>query len=166
MYTLDDFIDLLENLILLFDDLTDVEEIKLEAVKNKDMDKLNDCMKEEQVYLLQFRGLDKKRESMQKELGFENMKFAQIIANIKDKQYREEFDDIYRTLRETMNYYQQLHNSAKSIIEFNLTSIDKAIEILKQQTPSVPQGNQGNVTYSPDGQVHANKPMNFTNKII
>ena len=73
--TLDDFIDLLEKLILLFDDLADVEQTKLEAATNKDIDTLSDCMKEEQVFLLQFRGLDKKRETIQKDLGFENMKF-------------------------------------------------------------------------------------------
>ena len=62
MYKLDDFLDLLEKLVLLFDDLTEVEQTKLEAVTKKDIDTLNDCMKEEQAYLLQFRGLDKKRE--------------------------------------------------------------------------------------------------------
>ena len=36
--TLDDFIDLLEKLILLFDDLADVEQTKLEAVTDKDID--------------------------------------------------------------------------------------------------------------------------------
>lgn len=163
MYTLDDFIDLLEKLILLFDDLTDIEQTKLEAVKSKDMDTLNDCMKEEQVYLLQFRGLDKKRESIQKDLGFENMKFAQIITNIKDRQYKQDFEDLYSALKETMDYYQQIHNNAKSIIEFNLMSIDRAIDILKQQSPSA---SQGNTTYSPDGQVRAANTVNFTNKII
>lgn len=163
MYNLDDFIDLLEKLILLFDDLTDIEQTKLEAVKSKNMDTLNDCMKDEQVYLLQFRGLDKKRESIQKELGFENMKFAQIIANIKDKQYKQEFEELYSTLKETMDFYQQIHHNTKSIIEFNLMSIDRAIDILKQQSPSV---TKGNATYSPDGQVHTTNTVNFTNKII
>lgn len=60
MYTLDDFLDLVEKLILLFDDLTDIEQTKLEAVTAKDIEELNRCMKEEQAYLLQFRGLDKK----------------------------------------------------------------------------------------------------------
>ena len=95
MYKLDDFLDLLEKLVLLFDDLTEVEQTKLEAVTKKDIDTLNDCMKEEQAYLLQFRGLDKKRESIQKDLGFENMKFSQIITNIKDKQYQQEFQELY-----------------------------------------------------------------------
>ena len=35
MYKLDDFIDLLEKLILLFDDLADVEQTKLDAVDRK-----------------------------------------------------------------------------------------------------------------------------------
>ena len=66
MYTLDDFLDLAEKLILLFDDLTDIEQTKLEAVTEKNIDSLNECMKEEQAYLLQFRGLDKKREAIQR----------------------------------------------------------------------------------------------------
>ena len=72
MYKLDDFIDLLEKLILLFDDLADVEQTKLDAVKERNVDTLNDCMKEEQAYLLQFRGLDKKRETLQKDEIFRN----------------------------------------------------------------------------------------------
>ncbi len=160
MYKLDDFIDLLEKLILLFDDLTDVEQTKLNAVKKRDVDTLNDCMKEEQAYLLQFRGLDKKRESLQKELGFENMKLTEIIPTIKDKQYKDEFQELYDTLKETMNYYQQIHNSAKSIIETRLIGIERAIDILKDSSTPTPS------IYSSDGQVHNNVKTNFTNKMI
>lgn len=160
MYTLDDFIDLLEKLILLFDDLTDVEQTKLNAIKKRDIDALNDCMKEEQAYLLQFRGLDKKRESMQKELGFENMKLTEIIPTLKDKQYKDEFQELYDALKETMNYYQQIHNSAKSIIETRLIGIERAIDILKDSSTPAPS------TYSSDGQVHNNAKTNFTNKMI
>ena len=161
--TLDDFIDLLEKLILLFDDLADVEQTKLEAVTDKDIDTLSDCMKEEQVFLLQFRGLDKKRETIQKDLGFENMKFSEIISHIKDTQYKQEFQELYNTLKETMDYYQQIHNNAKSIIEINLMGIDKALEVLTHQPAPA---SQGGATYSPDGQVHNNNITNFTNKII
>lgn len=161
--TLDDFIDLLEKLILLFDDLTDVEQTKLEAVTDKDIDTLSDCMKEEQVFLLQFRGLDKKRETIQKDLGFENMKFSEIISHIKDKQYKQEFEELYNTLKQTMDYYQQIHNNAKSIIEINLMGIDKALEALTHQPSSAPQSG---ATYSSDGQIHNNNKTNFTNKII
>ena len=161
--TLDDFIDLLEKLILLFDDLADVEQTKLEAATNKDIDTLSDCMKEEQVFLLQFRGLDKKRETIQKDLGFENMKFSEIISHIKDKQYKQEFEELYNTLKETMDYYQQIHNNAKSIIEINLIGIDKAWEVLNAKPSTAPQSG---ITYSPDGQIHNNNKTNFTNKII
>ena len=160
MYKLDDFIDLLEKLILLFDDLADVEQTKLDAVKERNVDTLNDCMKEEQAYLLQFRGLDKKRETVQKEFGFENMKFSEIIPTIKDKQYKDEFQELYDTLKETMNYYQQIHNSAKSIIETRLIGIERAIDILKDSSTPAPS------TYSSDGQVHNNAKTNFTNKMI
>lgn len=162
MYKLDDFLDLLEKLVLLFDDLTEIEQTKLEAVTKKDIDTLNDCMKEEQAYLLQFRGLDKKRESIQKDLGFENMKFSQIITNMKDKQYQEEFQELYDALTETMDYYQKIHSNAKSIIEVKLMGINRALDILQQSTDA----SQNSTTYAPNGQLQTNNKINFTNKII
>ena len=112
---------------------------------------------------MQFRGLDKKRETIQKDLGFENMKFSEIIFHIKDKQYKQEFEELYNTLKETMDYYQQIHNNAKSIIEINLIGIDKALEVLNAKPSTAPQSG---ITYSPDGQIHNNNKTNFTNKII
>ena len=88
------------------------------------------------------------------------MKLTEIIPTIKDKQYKDEFQELYDTLKETMNYYQQIHNSAKSIIETRLIGIERAIDILKDSSTPTPS------TYSSDGQVHNNVKTNFTNKMI
>ncbi len=162
MYTLDDFLDLVEKLILLFDDLTDIEQTKLEAVTAKDIEELNRCMKEEQAYLLQFRGLDKKRETIQKELGFEKKKFSEIISLVEEKEYKEDLEELFAALKETMDFYQQIHANVKHLIEVNLHSIDKALEHLKH-TSALGTGD----IYSSDGQFQrTDAKVTFTNKRI
>ncbi len=162
MYTLDDFLDLAEKLILLFDDLTDIEQTKLEAVTEKNIDSLNECMKEEQAYLLQFRGLDKKREAIQKDLGVEKKKFSEIISMVEDKKYKEELEELFATLKETMDFYQQIHNNVKHLVEINLHSIDKTLEYLKHSS-ALGMGD----TYSSDGQFHhVDTKITLTNKRI
>jgi len=71
--------EVIEEYIKLMDLLIDFEQKKLNAVKDKDIQKLDSFLKEEQVYLLKLKGLDQKREGIQKKLGVEGLTYRQII---------------------------------------------------------------------------------------
>ncbi len=70
---------IIDEYITLMDKLIDFEQEKLQAVKVKDLKKLDAFLKEEQAYLLKLRGLDQKREKLQKQLGAEGLTYRQII---------------------------------------------------------------------------------------
>ena len=72
------------------------------------------------------------------------------------------FQELYDALTETMDYYQQIHSNAKSIIEVKLMGINRALDILQQSTDAP----QNSTTYAPNGQLQTNNKINFTNKII
>ena len=60
-------------------EITDLEKKKFDFVLKNNISRVEECMKSEQAMMLKLRGLDRKREAVQKELGFENMSFKEII---------------------------------------------------------------------------------------
>ena len=81
---------------------------------------------------------------------------------VEDKKYKEELEELFATLKETMDFYQQIHNNVKHLVEINLHSIDKTLEYLKHSS-ALGMGD----TYSSDGQFHhVDTKITLTNKRI
>jgi len=123
---MNDFINVIEDLILLFQDLIQIEQTKLEAVKNNRITYVEDCMNREQAAIMRMRGLDKKRESCQEKLGFKNYTFQQILTESKNHeslQLKQLFDKLSNQVRQ----FQRVNEGVHSLIEINLYSINKTI---------------------------------------
>ncbi|MFT4008111.1 MAG: flagellar export chaperone FlgN [Lacrimispora sp.] len=123
---MNDFISVIEDLILLFKDLIQVEETKLEAASKNRVTYVEDCMNKEQAAILKLRGLEKKRETVQEKLGFKGYTFQQILSETTGEdqdQLRKLFDTLSRQVRQ----FQDTNESARSMIEINLHMINKAI---------------------------------------
>ena len=123
---MNDFISVIEDLILLFKELIQVEETKLEAASKNRVTYVEDCMNKEQAAILKLRGLEKKRETIQEKLGFKGYTFQQILSETtgeEQDQLRKLFDTLSRKVRQ----FQDTNESARSMIEINLHMINKAI---------------------------------------
>lgn len=123
---MNDFISVIEDLILLFKELIQVEETKLEAASKNRVTYVEDCMNKEQAAILKLRGLEKKRETVQEKLGFKGYTFQQILSETtgeEQDQLRKLFDTLSRQVRQ----FQDTNESARSMIEINLHMINKAI---------------------------------------
>lgn len=64
-----DYLDFLQELTAPLEQLTAVEQQKIDAVRAGDLDGLNGCMKQEQVLSMTLRGLEKKRATLAAQLG-------------------------------------------------------------------------------------------------
>jgi len=123
---MNDFINVIEDLILLFQDLIQIEQTKLDAVKNNRITYVEDCMNREQAAIMRMRGLDKKREICQEKLGFKNYTFQQILTESKNHeslQLKQLFDKLSNQVRQ----FQRVNEGVHSLIEINLYSINKTI---------------------------------------
>lgn len=115
--------DIMEEYIKLMDKLIDFEQEKLETIKEKNTELLDKFLKEEQVYLLQLRGLDQKRETIQKELNLEGLTYRQIIDKT-ESSIRSELEKSYNVLSEKTNQFKELLNTIKTYIDIKLHTID------------------------------------------
>ncbi|WP_312095212.1 flagellar export chaperone FlgN [Aminipila sp.] len=120
--------DVIEEYIKLMDLLIDFEQKKLNAVKEKDIQKLDNFLKEEQVYLLKLKGLDQKREGIQKKLGVEGLTYRQIIEKTEGT-LRSELENSYEILAVKTKQFNETLNTLKSYIDIRLHTIE---EFMKQ----------------------------------
>lgn len=128
---IDEYIELLEK-------LTIFEQQKLEAVSTKATEQLDNFLKEEQVYLLQLRGLDQKREKLQKDSGLEGLTYRQIIDKAQGTE-RTQLETSYEILSARTKVFKQTINTLKSYIDIRLHSIDEVRERFGAPAPNTAQ---------------------------
>lgn len=123
---MNDFINVIEDLILLFQDLIQIEQTKLDAVKNNRITYVEDCMNREQAAIMKMKGLDKKREVCQEKLGFKDYTFQQILTESQSHEYLQ-MKQLFDKLSNQVRQFQRINEGVHSLIEINLYSINKAM---------------------------------------
>lgn len=130
---MNDFISVIENLILLFRDMILIEQEKLEATQKNRVTFVEECMKKEQASILKLRGLDKKREICQTALGYEGFTFKQILEAVSAEE-RSALRELFDSLTYHVRLFQDINQSAQSMLEVNLHMINKEINGSQQYT--------------------------------
>ncbi|QAT42018.1 flagellar export chaperone FlgN [Aminipila luticellarii] len=151
---------IIDEYITLMDKLIDFEQEKLQAVKVKDLKKLDAFLKEEQAYLLKLRGLDQKREKLQKQLGAEGLTYRQIIERT-EGDTRIEMENSYNILSEKTKQFNELLSTLKTYIGIRLHTID---EVMKQFGNESMQTDQTGIydRIARNSEKAANRPIKFT----
>lgn len=124
---MNDFIAVIEDLIRLFQDLIKIEQAKLDAAKKNRITFVEDCMNKEQAAILKLRGLDKKRETCQEQLGYKGYTFKQILSETPEAE-QASLRELFDTLSLHVRQFQDVNDCARSMIEINLHKINKAID--------------------------------------
>ncbi len=132
---MNDFIAVIEELIRLFQNLIEIEQVKLEAAKKNRVTYVEDCMNQEQAAILKLRGLDKKREQCQERLGFKGYTFQQILTEVPESEHIH-LKELFDRLSYQVRMFQETSDSARTMIEINLHMINKAIQ--NSQTEMAP----------------------------
>jgi hypothetical protein len=125
---MNDFIEVIEDMIQLFQDLVSVEQVKLEAAKKNRVTYVEDCMNKEQAAILKLRGLDKKREDCQERLGMKGDTFQQILSKVSEDDGHNRLKELFERLSRQVRLFQEISDGARTMIELNLHMIDKAIQ--------------------------------------
>lgn len=151
---MEEFENILNEIIVFFDEIIDVENEKFNATLNNKVIIVEDCIKKEQALLLRLKGLDKKREIMQNKLGYNNMTFREIINNIPDN-YKEKFQELFNTIQYRLKSYKEISKTAQSALEDSLYNINLKLSNF----------NNKQNTYNKDRNIVSNK-NSFTSRRI
>ena len=148
----DSFCKVIHETKLLFDDLLELENKKIDAISVNDVDLLDQYMNEENVFLMQMRGLDFKREKMQEQLGAKGLTFREIIDKF-DGLEKDNLNNLYDGLSVKSQELKDAIGSVKRLIDMHLYSISELLDKL--------EGKEG--IYNKDGEKPpAEPPARFT----
>lgn len=150
---MNNFISTIKDLIELFQRLAIIEENKIEASSKNRISFIEECIKEEQAGVLQLRGLDKKREDAQKNMGYANYSFKDILNQV-SKEEQEILQPLFIELEQLVSRFKYASKSAQQIIELNLNQINS---LISEQ--------EGGVSYDKSRTIKTGS-INFTSKKI
>ncbi len=142
MTTINDFFNIVLSLIELLEHLLPIEKDKLKAVTSNNLDALNNCMKNEQAHVLKLKGLDKKREQIQADLGYEKLTFKEILDRLPSDQ-KEEGKRLFTALQGATSQFNEVNDSIKTALDVNMHLISTTLSKLgiNPDTKQTPSGN-------------------------
>lgn len=123
MHDINDFRSVVGDLVTLLDGFNEIETEKLDAVQKNRVTFIEESMKKEQAAIMKLRGLDKKRESIQKDLGWEDMSFQQILSQVNDVE-RERLQPLFDRLTASTRRFIATKDSAQKALEIGLHHIN------------------------------------------
>lgn len=159
MENIDKFVEVIQEMIDFFEQFQILEKVKLEAVRDNDIIKLEECMKKEQAEILVLRGIERKQAQIQKELGFENATFREIIELV-PLERKAELETMYNKLSNSLDIFKSTTEGIKKTIEINLYSIENAMQKL------VNEKKHSNGKEALDGSNVSSKNHSFTSRKV
>lgn len=136
------FEQIINEMISLFDEHLPLEEEKLRAVQDDDVAAVEDCMKREQAVVLKLRGLEKKREEIQKSNGWEGKTFREIIEMIPQEK-QSVYKQLLERLENSMSLFQNTNESALDTLRIHQREIEK---VMKMKDPEGTYNQEGTST--------------------
>ncbi len=133
--------ELVKELTALLEELTRVEERKLEAARDGKVVVVEDCMKEEQVYTMQFRACEKKLDGVLAAEGFTGMSLGELLPRLPQER-REALEPLQSRLRETLAYYHEVSDAAAELLKIQLHKLEKQVEEVGKAAGKDTQGHE------------------------
>ena len=119
-----EYLTQMERLGETLEQLTAVEREKAAAVGRGDLNAVDACMKREQVFSLNLRGLDQKREKLLAQMGVSGATLRQM-EDMAPPEALLETKRVVTKLRERYQVFQSASEVARNALECNLHAIEK-----------------------------------------
>lgn len=124
--TFEEYLDFLRQLQTELEELNAVEQKKIEAVRDGDLESLGECMKQEQAATLALRGREQRRAAMLAELGLQQVPLRELAKHAPDD-CREETTRTVEHLLRTYQVLSSARNTARTLMESQLHIIEKQL---------------------------------------
>lgn len=119
-----EYLALLGKVTKTLEELTAVEQAKVNAVNQRDLPTVEQCMKKEQAYSLNLRGLDQKREKLLDQLGMRGVPLRGIMDHC-PAGAEEETRQTADALRRQYSIFQTASEAARNTLEIHLHVIEE-----------------------------------------
>jgi hypothetical protein len=122
-----ELLPVISELSLLVSALCDFEDSLSIAASEDAQEKINVLVTEAQPTLLRFKGLEKKREKLQKELGLAPTSLSALLKEIPEEE-REEWAENIEALEKNLNRFINSKDNADRILQVRLSDISLQLE--------------------------------------
>ena len=122
-----ELLPVISELSLLVSALCDFEDSLSIAASEDVQEKINALVTEAQPTLLRFKGLEKKREKLQKELGLAPTSLSALLKEIPEEE-REEWAENIEALEKNLNRFINSKDNADRILQVRLSDISLQLE--------------------------------------
>lgn len=129
---------LLGQYIQLFKDMEQTESSKAQAAESYDVGQLNQCMKEEQAFILMMKGYEKKRQDLFQSLSISiRIPLSELLPCLPAHK-QDQFKGLFSDLRIAYDGFQSVYRQANGILDKNGKIIDGELNRLKAQSAGMP----------------------------
>lgn len=122
-----ELLPVISELSLLVSALCDFEDSLSIAASKDAQEEINALVTEAQPTLLRFKGLEKKREKLQKELGLAPTSLSALLKEIPEEE-REEWGEKIEALEKNLNRFINSKENADRILQVRLSDISLQLE--------------------------------------
>ncbi len=127
---MEQFEQVIADLTKVIQQLTTIAQFKLKAASQKQVATIDECMTKEQALIMQMKGLERKRERIQEELGYGGLKFQELLAKV-PLEKRESLLPMFDLLSREIQLFQVISEDAAKIMQVNLREVNKALEAIE-----------------------------------
>lgn len=131
----EEYLRYLEELTATLERMTETAQNKAAAARVGDLVKVDECMKQEQVYSMTLRSMDVKRDKMLKELGLEGVTLSGLA-----ERYPQELQDRARKTAERCMVRYETYTSASNAARTTMECALRDIERMFPKDQPVPTG--------------------------
>ncbi len=143
MTSLDEFCRTLSQLSGVVQNITDIEQRRVEAASQNQHHKIQSFLNEEQAALLSMRGLEQKRMQQADALGWKGLTFQQILETADDDQ-KKALHPLFAELSEKISLLKDIREGADRIINLRIRELEAAIS----KAGGLPRGTSSHIFQS------------------
>ena len=135
---------LFDDFTKLFDQLSTLQQEKIQAAHEDDLQALEHCMQQEQALSLQIRGMQRKKDKLHQALGLENVSLRELPQHLSAAD-RAQIAPSSTRFQAAYELYNSAAAASRAVLEGILHELDKALEEASKTAPQAqaprPQGN-------------------------
>ncbi|MCR4601869.1 MAG: flagellar export chaperone FlgN [Clostridia bacterium] len=114
----------------LLEELIELEEDKIDAVSEDDLEFLQDCLRAEEAGMMRMRGLDVRREKLMKEMNFAGMTFRDILNEMAAVQ-RKELQPLFNSIVRSTDIFRKLTASIQTMLESKTLANERKLAFMQ-----------------------------------
>ena len=123
MNNYDEFCDFMEEYIDFYNEVSDNEKLRLDALASDDLQLINKVLADYQVYVTKAEIYEKRRNELFKKIGLDGKSFREIV-DMETGERREELEDLFYDFRDAVMSARDYNSQSLDLVKKNLKEKD------------------------------------------